>query len=328
MASGDVTGKVLVTGGSGFIGSHLVDRLVQDGPLVRVLDRIAPRGGADVDWTEADVRDLPSVERAARGASVIVHLASIVGVDALMEDPGEVIDIAVSGTRTVLEAARNASIPVVHLSTSEVLGSNPAVPWAEDADRVLGSSLTDRWSYGVAKAAAEHIVLTSGRSGGMPVTVVRPFNVYGPRQEPRFVIPKMVRAALRGEPLIIDDGGTQTRCFTYVDDLIDGLVRVIAAPGRVPILHLGSEVETSILELANLIQSTTGTSSGVAHRSTEDRWGGRMADVPRRVPDASLARAVFGWEASTPLAEGTARLVTWLRADGSWRDEMPVAPGI
>ena len=148
-----MTGDVLVTGGAGFIGGHLVERLVADGRRVRVLDRREPVTGPS-EWVEADVRDAAAVEAAAKGASLILHLASVVGVDALLADPVEAIDVAVNGTLRVLDAAGRADVPVIHLSTSEVLGINPAVPWAEGADRVLGSSLADRWSYGTAKATA------------------------------------------------------------------------------------------------------------------------------------------------------------------------------
>lgn len=322
-----MTGDVLVTGGAGFIGGHLAERLDADGRRVRVLDRRAPLAGPVSDWVEADVRDATAIEAATRGASLIIHLASVVGVDALLADPVEAIDVAVNGTLRVLESAGRAGVPVIHLSTSEVLGINPDVPWTEDADRVLGSSLADRWSYGTAKATAEHLVLAWSRSRGIPATIVRPFNVYGPRQEPRFVVASMVQAALTGGPIVVDGDGSQTRCFTYVDDVVDGLVRVAAAPGRVPILHLGSEDERSVLELAKLIREAAGGDAPLAFRSAGDRWGGLEPDIPRRIPDTSLARSVFGWRATTGLGEGLRRVVDW--ASTAWREDplSTVAPG-
>lgn len=312
-----MTGDVLVTGGSGFIGGHLTDRLTAAGGRVRVLDRLPPLERGQVDWIEADVRDPAAVARAARGVTRIVHLASVVGVDVLLSDPVEAIDVAVNGTFQVLAAADRERIPLVHLSTSEVLGTNPAVPWAETADRVLGSSLADRWSYGSAKATAEHLVVTWSRSRGIPATVVRPFNVYGPRQEPRFVVAAMVGAALRGDPIQVDGDGRQTRCFTYIDDLVDGLTRVVVDPGRVPIVHLGSEDERSILELAHLVRAAVGGEPPIVHRHAAEGRGGRSPDVPRRIPDATLARTAFGWEATTPLAAGLAEVVSWARSEAS-----------
>ncbi|HWJ64800.1 MAG TPA: NAD-dependent epimerase/dehydratase family protein, partial [Acidimicrobiales bacterium] len=210
----------------------------------------------------------------------------------------------------VLDAASDEGASVVHLSTSEVLGTNPAVPWSEDSDRVLGSSLADRWSYGTAKATAEHLVLAWSRTRKVPATIIRPFNVYGPRQEPRFVLASMVAAALGGGPILVDGDGSQTRCFTYIDDMVEGMVRVVRSPGSVPIVHLGSEVETSILRVAELVQAATGGVE-IAFRSHDDRWGGLVPEIPRRIPDASVARAVFGWQATTPLEAGIDQLVAW-----------------
>jgi len=322
-----MTGDVLLTGGAGFIGGHLAERLDADGHRVRVLDRREPLTAPMSDWVEGDVRDAAAIERAAAGASMIIHLASVVGVDALLADPVEAIDVAVNGTMRVLEAAGRADVPVVHLSTSEVLGINPDVPWAEGADRVLGSSLADRWSYGTAKATAEHLVLAWSRSRRLPATIVRPFNVYGPRQEPRFVVASMVDAAISGGPIVVDGDGSQTRCFSYVDDVVEGLVRVAAAPGRVPILHLGSEDERSVLELAKLVRDAVGGDAAVTFRSTGDRWGAMEPDIARRIPDTSLAQAVFGWRATTSLSEGLRRVVDW--ATTTRRDDplSTVTPG-
>jgi UDP-glucose 4-epimerase len=309
-----MTDDVLVTGGAGFIGSHLVTRLAADGRRVRVLDRQPPRRAIEsVDWIEADVRDAGAVAGAARGASQVFHLASVVGVDSLLADPIEAIDTAVTGTLHVLDAARRSGASVVHLSTSEVLGVNPAVPWREDAERVLGPTTSDRWSYATAKATAEHLVLRWAASGGNPATIVRPFNVYGPGQRDHFVIGAMVAAAVAERPVLVDGDGSQTRCFTYVDDLVEGLVRVAAEPGRVPVIHLGSQDERTILEVAKLILELVGTDGPLEFRTSWERWDRDVPDVPRRVPDTTLARQVFGWSADTPLTEGLAEVVSWVR---------------
>lgn len=309
-------GVALVTGGAGFIGTNLVRRLVADGHAVRVLDRRPPVPLDGVDWVEGDVRDARVVGPATAGASVIYHLASVVGVDALLADPVEAVDVAVSGTLRVLDAIGRSRTPLVHLSTSEVLGVNPAVPWAEDAERVLGSTWSDRWSYATAKAAAEHLVLGRKGARGGPTTVVRPFNVYGPGQEPRFVVAAMVAAAVEGAAITVDGTGAQTRCFTYVDDLVEGLVRVGGAAGRVPVVHLGSEDERTILELAKLVQEAVGTDVPIVFREFDERWAQDVPDVPRRVPDAGLALSAFGWRATTPLNDGLAKVVGWARDQG------------
>ena len=304
----------LVTGGSGFVGGHLAERLVDDGWTVRVLDLREPVLDRPVDWIRADVRDAEPFGRAAAGAKVVFHLGTVVGVDRLLEDPVDAIDITVNGTMNALAAATSARAGLIHLSTSEVLGLNPDLPWAEDADRVLGSALTDRWSYASAKAAAEHLVLAGAPRRSVPATVIRPFNVYGPRQEPRFVIPIMIGAALRGEPIPVHDDGTQTRCFTFIEDVVDAIARAGDKPGLGRLLHVGSTDEVTMLDLADRVGQLVGDPSGIVFERPSDRHGEGYQDIARRVPDPSLARAVLGWAPTTTLDVGLARTVEWARS--------------
>jgi nucleoside-diphosphate-sugar epimerase len=216
--------RVVVTGGTGFVGHHLVERLRDRGDEVTVFDAVAPRGAVrdGVRVVEGDLRDLDALGRAARGADVIYHLAAVVGVDQYLARPLDVIDINFSGTRNVLEVAHRGGAKVVLTSTSEVFGKNPAVPWREDGDRVLGPTSSDRWSYSSSKALAEHLTFAFARQHGLDATIVRYFNVYGPRQRPAYVVSRSVHRALNGRPLVIYDEGRQTRCFTFVQDAVEG----------------------------------------------------------------------------------------------------------
>lgn len=306
-------GNALVTGGAGFLGGHLAERLVDLGWSVRVLDVREPVLDRSVDWVDADVRDGAAVLAAAARADVVFHLGAVVGVDRLLDDPVENIDVTVNGTRHALEAAAAAGAALVHLSTSEVLGLNPDLPWEEDASRVLGSALTDRWAYASAKAAAEHVVLAGAPGRGVAATVIRPFNVYGPRQEPRFVVPLMVRAALAGEPVEVHDDGAQTRCFTYVDDVVTAIVAAGVTPGLARLLHVGSTDEIAMADLASLVERLAGSTVPRRHSRPQERWGGRYQDIARRVPDPSRAEAVLGWQATTSLEDGLRQTIRWAR---------------
>ena len=310
----------VVTGGAGFVGGHLAERLLSADWAVRVLDVREPRLDVPVDWIEADVRDRDAMLRAASGATVVFHLATVVGVDRLLEDPVDAIDVTVNGTRHALDAAASARAALVHLSTSEVLGSNPDLPWAEDADRHLGSALVDRWSYASAKAAAEHIVLAGASRIGLPATIIRPFNVYGPRQEAHFVVPLMVRAALADEPIPVHDDGLQTRCFTYVGDVVAGLVAAGEKPGLGRLFHIGTSEEISMIDLAELIGRTVGGAHGTAFERPSERFGEGYEDIPRRIPDTSAALTILGWRPTVSLPDGLAETIRWYRSNPDFLD--------
>lgn len=308
--------RALVTGGAGFLGGHLVERLVRAGWDVVVLDWRRPDLDAPFEWVEADVVDAAAVAEAASSTTVIYHLAAVVGVGPLLDDPLGAIDVTIDGTRAVLAAAAANGAGIVHLSTSEVLGTNPEVPWDEGAVRTVGAAHVDRWAYASAKATAEHLVLVGARRHDLPATVVRPFNVYGPRQRPGFVVPSMVAAALAGRPIPVHDAGDQTRCFTYIDDIVDALVRLGDKPAITPVLHLGSAEETSVAALAGLVARLVGSDRPPEHRSMASVWGEHGGRIDRRVPDASLARHLLGWEATTGLVEGLGRTIEWAKRFG------------
>ncbi|NDU71395.1 NAD-dependent epimerase/dehydratase family protein [Actinomadura sp. DSM 109109] len=324
---------VVVTGGCGFIGSHLVERLAREGEDVIVYDPAAlppdlDRGGAAVRHVRADIRD----ERALASAlgpdvHTVYHLCALVGVDQYLDDPLEVIDVAVSGTRNVLRAASAAGVKVVVSSTSEIYGKNPDVPWKEDADRVLGSVTADRWSYSASKAVAEHMVVAYVRHRGLRASVVRYFNVYGPRQRPAYVISKTVHRVLRGLPPLLYDDGAQTRCFTFVEDAVDATLR--AGAGAVAdgeCFNVGSDRETPVAEAVRLATRLAGAEFAPIRVSTDSALGSAYEDIPRRVPDVGKARELLGWRSSTPLRTGLERTIAWARESPWWLDAVAGRP--
>ncbi len=321
--------RVLVTGAGGFIGSHLVERLLDRGDEVTVLDLTPPeavRTLADsverVRWVTGDIRDDDALRQAFEGdPEVVYHLASVVGVHHYVRDPLAVVDVVVGGTRRVLEQVEACGAHLVYTSTSEVFGRNPEVPWHEDADRVLGSTSVDRWSYGSSKAVAEHMIHGMARRG-LSAAIVRFFNAYGPRQLPDYVVSRSVWKVLRGERPVIYDDGSQTRCFTWIGDIVEGLVEVGVKPeASGHAFNLGRPVESTMEEVVRTILQHAGVDLEPVYFDTEAEWGGRYEDIPRRVPGVERAREVLGWEARTPLDEGIRRTLEWARENPWWLEE-------
>jgi len=317
--------NVVVTGGLGFLGGHLVKALARRGDEVTVFDGGPPPPGRDGDsprYVGGDIRDAGTLATAITGdVDTVYHLAAVVGVDRYIDRPLDVIDINLSGTKNVLELAEKAGARVVLASTSEVFGKNPAVPWAEDDDRVLGSTSTDRWSYSSSKALAEHLTFAYMRQRGLDATIVRYFNVYGPGQRPGFVVSRSVHRALRGLPPILYDGGGQTRCFTFVDDAIEATVEAgTAAAALGECFNIGSSVETTIREVIKLVVELTGGDEAVPV-DPRDGFGDAYQDLSRRVPDTSKALAVLGWRSTTTLRDGLAETIDWARANPWWLEQ-------
>ncbi|MGW0392228.1 NAD-dependent epimerase/dehydratase family protein [Streptomyces sp. NPDC003042] len=314
--------RVLVTGGNGFIGGHLVERLLERGDEVTVYDGAPPPGGraaAGARFVEGDIRDADRLGAALAGAELVYHLAAVVGVDQYLARPLDVIDINFSGTRTVLDLACRADAKVVVASTSEVFGKNPAVPWAEDGDRVLGPTSADRWTYSSSKALAEHLTFAFASQHGLEATVVRYFNVYGPRQRPAYIVSRSVHRALNGLPPVVYDRGGQTRCFTYVDDAVAGTVLAGTVPGAAgEAFNLGSETESTVGEVVDLVVELTGAATGTSAADTAAAYGRAYEDLARRVPLTAKARTVLGFKCRTPLREGLERTVDWARATPWW----------
>jgi UDP-glucose 4-epimerase len=314
--------KVLITGGAGFVGSHLSEAFLERGDEVIALDRDARAkvhhllGHRRFRLVVDSVMNAEMLDGLAAQADLIYHLAGVVGVEHYVADPYHVLNVNVNGTQNVLRAAYKHGRRVVFSSTSEVYGRNPAVPWSEDADRVLGPTTIDRWCYATSKAAAEHFCLAYRRLG-LPITVLRFFNVYGPRLDRLDVgrvIPILLGQLLRGEPLTVIGDGSQTRCFTWIDDAIRATVAagvVSAAEGQV--INVGTDQETSIRALAELMIRIGGGPSTIRFVPQASVYGDSYEDVPRRVPDVRRMNSILGVEARTPLADGLARTIAWFR---------------
>jgi nucleoside-diphosphate-sugar epimerase len=313
---------VLITGGGGFVGSHLSDAFIARGDRVLALDTGSqakvrhllghPRFRLVVD----SVMNPEILDGLVAHADVVYHLAGVVGVEHYVGDPYNVLNVNVNGTQNVLRAAFKHGKRVVFASTSEVYGRNPTVPWREDADRVLGATTVDRWCYATSKAVGEHFCLAY-RKLGLPVTIVRYFNVYGPRLD-RLDVGRVITIflgqLLRGDPVTVIGDGSQTRCFTYVHDAVEATVAagvLATAEGRV--INIGTAEETSMKELAELMIAIHGGGQ-MRFVPQETVYGDAYEDVPRRVPDLGLMHGLLGVTARTPLEDGLRHTFDWFRS--------------
>lgn len=317
--------RILVTGGAGFIGSNLVDALMGQGHEVTVIDNLSVGKASNIGHHLEDERfhfvndsilNVSTLERLIRQADLIYHLAAVVGVKYVVEDPLNAIITNVRGTENVLELAFKYWVRTVVASSSEIYGKSTQVPLQEGGDRLLGPTSVDRWSYSAAKAIDEYFALAYARKG-LPAVVIRYFNAYGPRLDPRgygSVIARFITQALQGEPLTVYDDGEQTRCFTFVADTVEGTIRaatVREAAGQV--FNIGSNRETSVNELAQLIQRLAGSHSEIVHVPYTSVFGPRFEETRRRVPDVTRAREILSFDAHTSLEEGLQRTLEWFR---------------
>jgi UDP-glucose 4-epimerase len=318
--------KVLITGGGGFVGSHLAEAFLARGDEVFVLDNGSVAkvrhlmGAPAFHYVRDSIFDLEILEGLIVKADLIYHLAAVVGVEHYVGDPFEVLNVNVNGTQAVLKLAFKHQRKVVFSSTSEVYGRNPKVPWREDDDRVLGSTRIDRWCYSTSKAVGEHFCFAY-QSMGLPVTIVRYFNVYGPRLDQLDVgrvITIFLGQALRDEPLSVIGDGRQTRCFTYVDDAVRATVAAGIAPGTDgEVFNIGTAVESTVLDLAEQTIAATGSRSRIEFVAQGAVYGDSYEDIARRVPDVTKMERVLGVRADTSLSEGLRRTVAWFRDAGS-----------
>ena len=317
--------RVLVTGGAGFIGSHLTVRLVQAGHHVAVLDdcstgdpdNLAELSPREYTFVRGSVLDTAALAEAAAGAELIFHLAAVVGVQEVLRRPIEQIQVNVGGTERILELAAQTRARVVLASSSEVYGKSTAFPNHEDDDRVLGSTKVARWAYAAAKALDEHLGLTYA-AAGLPVSIVRYFNVYGPRTNQRgygSVIGRFLEQALTGRPITVYGDGRQRRSFTYVSDAVAGTVLAGTVPEAVgQVFNIGNPAEITIRELAERVLQCTGRAVPIEVIPYETAFGKDFEDTRRRLPDLTRSRAVLGFEPRVPLDEGLARSRDWIAA--------------
>lgn len=298
----------LITGGAGFIGSHLSEFLVERGEKVVVIDDLSTGSVENL----AAIRKHPAFElhvdsisnvallnELVDGADFVVHLAAAVGVRLIVESPVRTIELNVHGTELVLQAAAKKQKRLLVASTSEVYGKSTQVPFREDQDLVLGPSTKGRWSYAASKLIDEFLALAYHKEKKLPATVVRFFNTVGPRQTGRYgmVIPSFVRQALRGEPISVYGTGEQTRCFGHVADVVAAVHRLMLEDRAIgQVFNLGSHEEISIRGLAERIRSMVGSSSPIQLVSYEEAYEEGFEDMLRRVPDTRKARELIGFE--------------------------------
>lgn len=313
--------KALVTGGAGFIGSHLVERLLADGGEVCAVDNLSTgsianiagfRGIDGFEFVEGDIRDVELMMRLAEGSDAIFHLAAAVGVQLIADDPVHTIETNIGGTETVLEAANKFGVKTLLASSSEVYGKSEAVPFGEDDDLVFGSTSVSRWSYACSKAIDEFLGQAFYQQFGLGVVIGRFFNTIGPRQTGQYgmVVPRFVAAAINNEPIRICGTGRQSRCFCYVGDLVEAVIELMnceQAAGKV--FNIGSNEEISIEALADKIIEMTGSSSAKEFVSYEAAYGRPIEDMMRRVPNIERIRETIGWEPRTSLSEILAKII-------------------
>ncbi|MEZ6196219.1 MAG: NAD-dependent epimerase/dehydratase family protein [Planctomycetota bacterium] len=302
--------RILVTGGAGFIGSHLCDRLLEAGHAVTALDDLSTGAAGNVasarDRGEfrlhlGDAADRDTAFPLVAAADLVVHLAAEVGVRRVLERPVASIANNLGPLETVLAAAAARGVPVLYASSSEVYGRSASLPHREEAELVLGSPRVARWSYACAKAMGEWMCFARHRESGLPVTVVRLFNTVGPRQSDRYgmVLPTFVRQGLSGLPLTVHGDGSQTRCFAAVDEVSRALAALATdgfRGGR--ILNVGSDREIAIGELARRVAAATGGRSPVVSVDPVELYGPDFEDLPRRVPALDALRAAVGFAPS------------------------------
>jgi UDP-glucose 4-epimerase len=297
----------LVTGGAGFIGSHLGEALLRDGQRVLAIDDLSTGSFGNIahladhpgfSFSRASITDAIVMDRLASQAHVIIHLAAAVGVRLIVDNPVHTIQTNVTGTEAVLESALRYGCRVLVASTSEVYGRGSRFPFREDDDILLGASTRSRWAYAASKLLDEFLALAYQREYGLNVVIVRLFNTVGPRQTGRYgmVVPRLVGQALAGEPITVYGDGTQRRCFCHVEDVVRALTGLAChadASGRV--FNVGSGEEVSILELAQRIKTLSRGSSSIVTVPYEQAYGEGFEDMARRVPDTSRIEELLGW---------------------------------
>lgn len=315
--------KILITGGAGFIGSHLAEALLKKGETVFVLDNLSTGTKQNIDhltanekfvFREGSVLDEKAVAELVEKVDQIYHLAAAVGVKRILGRPLDSLLTNINGTEIVLAEAAKHNVKTLVVSSSEVCGKSEKVPFKEDDDRTYGSIFNDRWVYAFSKAVDELLALAYCREKKLPVVVVRLFNVIGPRQTGAYgmVVPSFVKQALKGEPITVFGDGRQTRCFADIEDVIQALIKLMRSKtAECQLVNLGSDEEITINDLAKKVKELTASSSKIVHIPYGQAYRPGYEDMRRRVPDLSKAKQLIGYEARVGLKESIEKIIAY-----------------
>jgi UDP-glucose 4-epimerase len=330
--------RILITGGAGFIGSHLSDELLARGDSVHVLDQLTTgsidnirhlKGRPGFGYTIGSAADAPLVAELVDEADVVYHLAAAVGVELIVESPVRTIETNVHCTEVVLAQASKKKKPIFIASTSEVYGKSTALPFREDGDLVLGPTMKGRWSYACSKAVDEFLALAYHKERGLPTVVGRLFNTVGPRQTGRYgmVVPSFVAQALAGRPIRVYGDGRQRRCFCHVHDVVRALADLMRRDDVYgEVFNIGGTDEITIEDLAHLVRDATGSQSEITLVPYDEAYEEGFEDMRRRIPDTRKIRERLGWEPAKTLGDILTDVIAAQRADADARAPRVVEP--
>ncbi len=332
--------KILVTGGAGFIGSHLCELLVHNGHQVVAIDNLSTGRLENIQhllpipsfqFVRETITNSQVLDRLTSEADILIHLAAVVGVKLIVEDPVNTIATNIMGTEAVLTTANRYQCKVMLASTSEVYGKGYKVPFNEDDDCVMGPTSHSRWSYATSKAIDEFLGLAYYHQFGLPVVVMRFFNTVGPRQTGRYgmVLPRFVRQALAGEPITIYGDGEQSRCFGDVSDVINATIKLAYHPSAIgQVFNIGSTEEVTIRELAERVIAATGSSSKIVYVPYEEAYAPGFEDMRRRVPDLTKIHQLIGYEPRYTLEDTLRRVIVYEREQNLKQSKEPTLPRV
>jgi UDP-glucose 4-epimerase len=305
--------RVFITGGAGFIGSHLADHYVAAGDEVTILDNFSTGSNSNiahldgkVATVDGDIRNVELVESLTKDADLVLHMAAALGVNTILESPLESMSTNITGSEVVLNAAAKFNKRIIIASTSEIYGKNPKQPLSENDDRVVGAPQKIRWTYSDAKAIEEAMAFALHQEKKLPVTTVRLFNTVGPRQTGRYgmVVPRFVHAAIKNEPITIYGDGTQSRVFCHVADAVQAIATMAATDSTIgDVYNVGGTGEVTIKQLAELVLALTGSQSLITYTPYSEAYPAGFEDIQRRVPDISKVKSAIGWEPTKDLKQ-------------------------
>jgi UDP-glucose 4-epimerase len=305
--------RVFITGGAGFIGSHLADHYVNAGDQVTLLDNFSTGSQANiahldgkVSTIDGDIRNIELIDQLTKDSDLVLHMAAALGVNTILESPLESMSTNITGSEVVLNAAAKYNKRIIIASTSEIYGKNPKQPLQETDDRVVGAPQKIRWTYSDAKAIEEAMAFALHQEKKLPVTTVRLFNTVGPRQTGRYgmVVPRFVQAALKNEPITVYGDGTQSRVFCHVQDAVAAIALMATTDSTIgDVYNVGGTGEVTIKQLAEQVVELTGSTSKITFTPYSDAYPAGFEDIQRRVPDISKVKAAINWAPTKDLAQ-------------------------